>query len=151
MALLYIVKEKFSKGSIQNRNKTGNIWENFQKWVGGTKFWGEIPKFYLEIGSRWGVGPGFKFFLVLINTLTCTIFKFVTPKSISLPITHKICFFKNLIVPNFLPRGGRNFILLCSQLHGVPNFFYLFFILKSPISRPLVYEILFPQLKYMLT
>ena len=64
MALLYIVNEKFSKGSIQNRNKNGNIWENFQKWVGGTKFGGEIPKFYLEIGSRGGLDLGLNFFRV---------------------------------------------------------------------------------------
>ena len=97
---------------------------------------GEFPSFIWKLAQGGGLDLGLNLF---------------TPKSISLPITHKICFYKNLIVPNFLPRGGRNFILLCSQLHGVPNFFYLFFILKSPISRPLVYEILFPQLKYMLT
>ena len=79
MALLYIVNEKFSKGSIQNRNKNGNIWENFQKWVGGTKFGGEIPKFYLEIGSRWGLDLGLNFFLGLINTLTCTVVKWDIP------------------------------------------------------------------------
>ena len=65
--------------------------EIFPTGVGGQKFGGVIPKFYLGIYLEGGgVGPGGKIplnclefiFLGLIYTLTCTLVKCDTPESI---------------------------------------------------------------------